>query len=59
MKEDSVLKKLHKVREDILKEFNYDMKVLFEYTKKREKEQRRKGRKVVSFEKKKVKETVK
>ena len=53
MYKDSLIEEIHKKREEILKEFNYDMRAIFEHTKKRQEKEKKKGRKIVTLAKKK------
>lgn len=48
MKSDPVIDELHRVKDEIAKEFNYDIHALFESLREEEKKS---GRKYVSFEK--------
>lgn len=54
MKSDPVIDELHRVKDEIAKEFNYDIHALFESLRQ---EQKQSGRNYMSFEKPKIAKT--
>lgn len=57
MYKDEILEELWKIREEHAAKFNYDLDAMFEDLKRREEEERKRGRKFVSFDPKEPKET--
>ena len=58
MYKDEILEELWKIREEHAAKFNYDLNAIYEDLKRGEEEERKRGRKFVSFAAKKVEETV-
>ncbi len=46
--DDPIVEEVHRIREEIMKEFNYDLGAYFRYLKEREEEDRKNGRVIVS-----------
>lgn len=58
MHKDEILEELWKIREEHAAKFNYDLDAIYEDLKQGEEEERKRGRKFVSFAEKKVEEMV-
>jgi hypothetical protein len=46
--DDPIVEEVHRIREEIMKEFNYDLEAYLRYLKEREEEDRKNGRVIVS-----------